>query len=279
MTLTADRLPDSAPLPRDLLTAGPRAAAGGRRGRGRNPRARAGVRRTPTRRCPVRRPGRRSSRRPGWTPGSELRVDDEDREMDRPAGRALGRAWPRSRRPTACPPPRARRCSATSWSWRTGPRGSGPRCAMAGKTPAWRARRVAQALLGQPADVCRYVDDSRSLSGSRPSGAIGPVILDRLVDEAHAAAARRGTRARPARGPRRPARHHRPGQSINHTGIAEMDARADWADLSSFDEDALGGRRGDQAPARAPARVPRRAPLDRAGDPRRPSPRPSPPER
>jgi hypothetical protein len=104
----------------------------------------------------------------------------------------------------------------------------------AGKVPAWRARKVAQALLAQPADVCRYVD--REITARlEESGAIGPVVLDRLVDEAmlrlHSeqreleqllALDARYVAVDPA--------------SINHTGIGAMDARADWADLSAFDD-------------------------------------------
>lgn len=104
----------------------------------------------------------------------------------------------------------------------------------AGLVPAWRARRVAQALLGQPEDVCRYVDlavAERLATGSP----VGPVVLDRLVDEAMlrlhaeqreleqlAALDARHVTIDPA--------------TLNHTGVATMDARADWADLAPFDE-------------------------------------------
>jgi len=104
----------------------------------------------------------------------------------------------------------------------------------AGRVPAWRARRVAQAVLGQPADVCRYVDQELSRR-VRESQAIGPIVLDRLVDEAMlrlhaeqreleqlAALDRRHVTIDPA--------------SINHTGIGQMTAGADWADLGQFDE-------------------------------------------
>jgi len=104
----------------------------------------------------------------------------------------------------------------------------------AGKVPAWRARRVAQALLGQPADVCRYVDQQVS-QRVEESGAIGQIVVDRLVDEAmlrlHAehreleqleALDARYVTIDPA--------------TMNHTGIAAMEAKADWADLAPFDE-------------------------------------------
>ena len=104
----------------------------------------------------------------------------------------------------------------------------------AGRVQARRARRVAEALLGQPADVCRFVD--RELTRRVvDSQAIGPIVLDRLVDEAmlrlHAeqreleqlqALDRRHVTIDPA--------------TINHTGIGELDARADWADLGPLDQ-------------------------------------------
>jgi hypothetical protein len=104
----------------------------------------------------------------------------------------------------------------------------------AGLVPAWRARKVAQAVLGQPADVCRYLDQELSRRVGE-SQAIGPIVLDRLIDEAmlrlHAeqreleqleALDRRHVTIDPA--------------SINHTGVAQMAAGADWADLAPFDE-------------------------------------------
>jgi PAS domain-containing protein len=108
------------------------------------------------------------------------------------------------------------------------------RLVRAGLAPAWRARRAAQAVLGQPADVCRYVDQ-QLCRRVRESQAIGTVVLDRLVDQAmlqlHAeqreieqleALDRRHVFVDP--------------MTINHTGIGQMDARADWADLAPFDE-------------------------------------------
>jgi len=104
----------------------------------------------------------------------------------------------------------------------------------AGRLPVWRARKVAQALLGQEDDVCAYVD-RKLVERLETNGAIGPIVLERLVDEAmlrlHAeereldkieALDRRHVTIDPA--------------SINHNGIGDMDARADWADLSKFDE-------------------------------------------
>jgi hypothetical protein len=100
-----------------------------------------------------------------------------------------------------------------------------------------RARDVAQTLLGQHDDVCRYVDNElvarMTKDGAR--AVVGPVVAERLVDEAmlrmHAeereldqveALDRRHVTIDPA--------------SINHHGIADLEARADWADLAAFDE-------------------------------------------
>lgn len=104
----------------------------------------------------------------------------------------------------------------------------------AGLVPAWRARKVAQTLLGQPADVCRYVDQQVTARATE-SGVIGPVVLDRLVDEAmlRLHAEQREVEQLEALD----ARHVTiDPASLNHTGIAAMDARADWADLAPLDE-------------------------------------------
>jgi hypothetical protein len=104
----------------------------------------------------------------------------------------------------------------------------------AGRVPAWRARQAAQAVLGQPADVCRYLDQQLSRR-VRESQAVGPVVLDRLVDEAmlRLHAEQREVEQLEALDARRVTID---AASINHTGIAAMDARADWADLAPFDE-------------------------------------------
>jgi hypothetical protein len=104
----------------------------------------------------------------------------------------------------------------------------------AGQLPVWRARKVAQVLLGQHDDVCRYLDRAL-VERIQSDGAVGPVVLERLVDEAmlrlHAeereldqieALDRRHVTIDP--------------DSINHHGIADLQARADWADLAPFDE-------------------------------------------
>ncbi len=106
-----------------------------------------------------------------------------------------------------------------------------------GLVPGWRARRVAQALLGQPDDVCADVNTelTERFKTDGPQAAIGPVVLDRLVDEAML---RRHAEEREL--DQIEALDHRhvtiDPSTINHHGIADLEARADWADLSAFDD-------------------------------------------
>jgi hypothetical protein len=96
---------------------------------------------------------------------------------------------------------------------------------------AWRARRIAQAVLGQPDDVCAHLDDELDDVAHR----VGPVILDRLLDEAL-------LRLHPEERElaqlealdRRHATLH--PESINDTGVADMSLRGDWKDLHDFDQ-------------------------------------------
>lgn len=103
-----------------------------------------------------------------------------------------------------------------------------------GLIPPWRARKVAQALLGQHDDVCAYVD-RELVDRIKTDGAIGPVVLDRLVDEAML---RLHAEERELDQIEALDRRHvtiDPG-SINHHGIVQVDAAADWADAAPFDE-------------------------------------------
>jgi hypothetical protein len=101
----------------------------------------------------------------------------------------------------------------------------------AGEVPAWRARRIAQALVGQPDDVATYVDQQ---VGHRAE-TVGLVTLDRILDEAKLRlhAEERELEQLEALDARYVLLDER---SINHTGIADMAIRGDWADLSAFDE-------------------------------------------
>ncbi len=99
-----------------------------------------------------------------------------------------------------------------------------------GEVPAWRARKVAQEVAGAPDDVAAAVDSAVAPLADRA----GQVTVRRLVDEMMVllypeyvelasleALDRRYVRFD----------HH----SINHTGVAQMDIRADYADLHDFD--------------------------------------------
>jgi hypothetical protein len=102
------------------------------------------------------------------------------------------------------------------------------------EVPAWRARRIAQAVLGHPDDVARYVDQQVV----HRAEAVGLVALDRIVDEAKLRlhAEERELAQLEALDARFVRLYE---ESINHTGIATMEVRGDWADLAAFD-DAVG---------------------------------------
>jgi hypothetical protein len=101
----------------------------------------------------------------------------------------------------------------------------------AGEVPAWRARRIAQALVGQPDDVATYVD--QQVAGRAET--VGLIALDRILDEAKLRlhAEERELEQLAALDARYVLLDER---TINHTGIADMAIRGDWADLSAFDE-------------------------------------------
>jgi hypothetical protein len=48
------------------------------------------------------------------------------------------------------------------------------------EVPVWRARRIAQSVHGRPADVAAWLDERLA----PVAGRVGPVTLDRLLDEA-----------------------------------------------------------------------------------------------
>lgn len=101
----------------------------------------------------------------------------------------------------------------------------------AGELEAWRARRIAQAVLGAPDDVCDHLDDELA----SVAATVGPTTLERLLDEAM-------LRLHPEEREvaqfealdRRHATLH--DESINDTGIADMTLRGDWKDLHDFDQ-------------------------------------------
>ena len=99
-----------------------------------------------------------------------------------------------------------------------------------GTIEAFRARRVADLVAGCPDDICAYIDEHVAPIAATA----GVVTLDRMLDEAwlvlHA------DQVELDRLEALDARHVTIDEaSINHTGVADLAARADWADLSAFD--------------------------------------------
>ncbi|MDT9591810.1 HNH endonuclease signature motif containing protein [Nocardioides zeae] len=101
----------------------------------------------------------------------------------------------------------------------------------AGDVPAWRARRVADAVAGQPDDVAAYVD----LHVHACAGTVGPRTLARMIDEAllrlHAEDRELDQLAELDR---RHATLHL--ETLNHTGLVEMTLRGDYTDLAALDD-------------------------------------------
>ncbi|GGF45612.1 hypothetical protein GCM10011519_19400 [Marmoricola endophyticus] len=101
---------------------------------------------------------------------------------------------------------------------------------LAGQVPVWRARRVATAAVGAPRDVCTYLDQKTAPVAEK----IGLAGLDKLIDaamldlypEERESAQLEDLDKRFVK---------LDETSINHTGIAELVVRGDWADLSAFD--------------------------------------------
>lgn len=100
-----------------------------------------------------------------------------------------------------------------------------------GSIETFRARRVADLVAGCPDDVCDYIDEHVAPIAATA----GVVTLDRKLEEAwlvlHA------DQVELDRLEALDARHVTVDtSSINHTGVADLSARADWADLSAFDD-------------------------------------------
>ncbi|WP_193612391.1 HNH endonuclease signature motif containing protein [Nocardioides lijunqiniae] len=101
---------------------------------------------------------------------------------------------------------------------------------LAGQVPVWRARRVAQAVLGKPQDVTTYVDQEVAPVAEQA----GTVTLDHLVDRAMTLLypEQRELDQLEALDARHATLHE---ESLNHTGVGDMTLRADWADLKDYD--------------------------------------------
>ena len=95
---------------------------------------------------------------------------------------------------------------------------------------AWRARRIAQAVLGAPDDVCDHLDRTVATIAHQ----VGPATLERLLDEAmlRLHPEEREIAQLEALEARHATLHE---ESISHTGVVEMSVRGDWKDLHDFD--------------------------------------------
>lgn len=100
-----------------------------------------------------------------------------------------------------------------------------------GTIEAFRARRVADLVAGCPDDICAYIDEHVAPMAATT----GVVTLDRMLDEAWLAL--HADQVELERLEALDALHVTvDANSINHTGVADLSARADWADLSAFDD-------------------------------------------
>jgi hypothetical protein len=103
-----------------------------------------------------------------------------------------------------------------------------------GALTARQARRVAETLFAEPDDVCAHIDSAVAERVDR-GRSVGTVILTRLLDEAML---RLHAEERELEQLDALDRRHVTidSASLNHHGIADLEARADWADLAAFDE-------------------------------------------
>lgn len=101
---------------------------------------------------------------------------------------------------------------------------------IAGQVEPWRARRIAALVVHAPRDVAEWLDTHVT----PVAHGVGLRGLDRLHDEAML---RLHPEEREAQQLEELDRRHASldRESINHTGIAEMILRGDWADLDDFD--------------------------------------------
>ena len=102
---------------------------------------------------------------------------------------------------------------------------------MGHEIPVWRARRIAQAIVGKPDDVAAHLDEAIAPVAEK----VGPVTLDRLIDEAMMRLYPEEVElARLEALETRHATLHE--DSVTAAGIGELTIRADWKDLTDFSE-------------------------------------------
>lgn len=100
-----------------------------------------------------------------------------------------------------------------------------------GTLEAYRARRIADAVAGCPDDICDYIDEHVAPVAST----IGSVKLERLLEEAWILL--HEDQVELDRLAALESRHVTiDDSSLDHTGVADLTARADWDDLAAFDE-------------------------------------------
>ena len=135
---------------------------------------------------------------PSWLEDSSESARRGGQELDRAPGRALGRAGGVRRRQRHAHDGREGAAARRAGASPIGRPRSGPRCGLAGcprggpggwRRRCWASRRTCAAT-STPPSAERLVDGA----------AIGPVVLDRLVDEAMLRLHCRAARARAARG-------------------------------------------------------------------------------
>jgi hypothetical protein len=102
---------------------------------------------------------------------------------------------------------------------------------LAHELPVWRARRIAQAVIGRPDDVVAHLDEAIAPIAEK----VGPVALDRLIDEAmmRLYPEERELAQLEALDARHATLH---AESMTETGVGDMTIRGDWKDLHDFSE-------------------------------------------
>src|SRR5262245_34209046 len=128
---------------------------------------------------------------------------------------------------------------------------------LAHQVPVWRARRIAQAVAGRPEDVAAHLDRALAPVAEK----VGPVILDRLIQEAMMLLypEQRELAQVEALDARHATLHE---ESLTETGVGDLTIRGDWKDLHDFshtlseiaarllDEDAAEDRKPDSLDVR-----------------------------
>ena len=100
-----------------------------------------------------------------------------------------------------------------------------------GQVQAWRARRIAQAVLGAPADVVAHIDTTLAAIAHK----VGPVTLTRLLDDAMLTLHAEEVELAQAEALARCHATFDDRSTILNGGKADMAIHGDWKDLHDFD--------------------------------------------